>query len=410
MRALISISALAAPLALLGAGCHEVNHCGAEGTVVGSDYDCAEDGGVTETWGRRPPPRPEDGADWEIGRQVFALRDVVLDQHTLAYPWYDIGYDLDGYQTATAADAVTDGAECVPPAALSANPYADWTETRPPPVMLDGNDGIDNVFGERLYLLHHAAGSSDDAALETTIRLDQESGRGTWILVLDGWNGEANDPRVTVSLVHAAGGTPCSHVESVEFDDAYRLVLAEDGTTPAPAPGWWSGGDCWWVRGDSLAMDGSTPSTLDDLAYVSEGTLVVRLPDRVALPFFAGPLGSLMHLTDAVLTARIERTSTSAGLAGLHHVTVAGRWALSDVAQDLTHLAVCGVVRSVVQNQVDQMADLRSNPQDAHSLNQPCNALSVGFLFQAGVSAALAGGDVAASIGPSEPLPEHCND
>ena len=136
----------------------------------------------------RPPPSTSAKSD--DTEAVFAFRNVSLDQS--GDRWRRFGLDLDGMNTTSVGDA----AECV---AANGNPA------------LDGNQGIDNAFGQ--YVLPTVVGLI--SCLEDNIALNQGRGRGTVLLRLREWNGTPNDAKVDVSAVLPAKtstdkGQPCS--------------------------------------------------------------------------------------------------------------------------------------------------------------------------------------------------------
>jgi hypothetical protein len=435
----IRVALPAAAAILLVAACQESHHdCEVNGTLVGSDVegcpDPVEDGGppigetdgATSDWeGHSPPERPPESDPGEpLGTLVFALHDVVLNQQGNG-AWTRIGYDLDFYNTVSSESAVTHGHECVPPREHNRAPAGGWTETQPPNVPLDGEEGIDNVFGDQFFpfvesALETLSSSShpelpfdeEGVTFESITREDQNAGRGTLLLSLQGWNGQANDRTVTAAVAYAAAGTPCANLDDVEFDEeTNQLVLSSDGTTPAPAPAW-DGADCFWVRSDSFIPESQPPELgqEDDLAYVADGTLVMRLRDRDVIQLFAGPVGARIIFTGAVLTARIEGIGTASPW--IEDITIAGRWALHDLAQGGRHFGICpgSTEQSLMTTMLDRQADLRTNPNDPHTLDQACNAISLGLLFENGTPASLAGGDdLADSAVQGEPLPDFCN-
>jgi hypothetical protein len=391
-----------------------------EDASVHDDGDLQEDGaaeaGTPSETTHRPPPRPDLGADGDVGRVVFALRNVVLDQ-TGDDAWRHVGYDLDGYDTVSAASAVTHGHECVPPAEHAREPADGWSVEHPPDVPLDGEDGIDNVFAPHLYphidpwLETLAPDIFAEASLQDVARAYQDEGHGTWLLVLDGWNGGPEDRMVAATLVHAAAGTPCAQLDDVTFNEAHEPVLASDTTTPAPPPAW-NGNDCWWVRDDDFiaGTSSSAPVLHDDLAYVSGGTLVMHLAPRAPLRFFLGPLAMVLRLTGSVLTAHLTGGNGGAPFA-LEEAIVAGRWSANDWTEDAEHLGYCphGILHLIPPpNPLSGLLDVRSNPNDPHSLDQPCNALSLGLRFESGTPGTLAGDTLADAIAPTRPLPEPC--
>ncbi len=322
---------------------------------------------------RKVPPRPPMEAEGPDEAPVLvALRDVALNQD--ADRWRDIGLDLDDLLT----EPPVPEAECEPP-----------SETAEPE--LDGNDGIDNAFGSRLFPIVRLA----LADLEALSRTNQAAGIGAILLRISDWNGTRNDPRVSVWLSQSAAGTS-AEPSAVRFE-GMELVDATDGTA-APLPAW-DGGDHWFPRDDTFFMgDVSRPRVVDDNAYVSDGTVVMRLPDRVDILFFAGTeAGVRVRLTDAYAFGTFDDDFSEIAVA-----TVAGRWAVLDLLDTGDNIGICVGTpqRNIVEAQLDTIADVRSTPGTG-GLGVTCDAISLGVTFR-GLRANLA------EVGPSRPLPNPC--
>jgi hypothetical protein len=305
--------------------------------------DAGRDAGPPGPCGsRRPPPRPT-GADTGGTDIAFALRQVVLDQGA---GWVDIGFDVDGLCTRVPTLA----RECAAP------------DGADPPV--DGNDGIDNVFGQLLF----PTVSLVTPDLEETARAEQERGRGLPILRIFGWNGEPDDPRVDVHVVQAVFGAP-----------------GGPETTPPPPPmdpstslPTWNGDDWFWVRRDAFVGDDLTrPLLRDDNAYVAGGLVVVRLPDRIDVVFPAMDYGVLVRLTDAIAVGRISADRTT-----LEDVVVAGRWSVNDLLSTARNIGVCpgSAQYNILLNQLDHIADVRSTAGTGGP-GTMCDAVSLGVGF-----------------------------
>ena len=342
------------------------------------DNDC--DGGVDESCAdlpiedglRKPPPRPsaEDGPDVDI--LTVALRDVVLNQE--GDRWRDIGLDLDDIDSQPPVPVV----ECVPPN-VDAEPR------------IDGNEGIDNAFGDALYPLLRLVLPE----LESEARAGQERGIGAILLQVRRWNGTANDPRIEVVLTQSAGGTSADP-SSVSFEGDELMMAGE----PAPPPAW-DGNDHWWARNDAFFMGNETQPIFRDFnAYMADGTLVMRLPDRVDLLFTAGAeAGVRLRLTDAFVLGTLSEDFSTVPTA-----TVAGRWSISDLLDTGNNMGTCVGTpqRDIVENQLDTLADVRSQPGSGGA-GVSCDAISLGVTFS-GVRGNWAG------LGPSRPLPDPCGE
>jgi hypothetical protein len=378
--------------------------------------------------GRQPPPPPpatdDPGDDVEL--MVFALRGVVLDQQGAGRSWSEIGYDLDCYTTSHPTNVIPDRHECVPPRALPP-PEGGFTVDNPPdPLSLDGVEGIDNVFGDQFYALVEASVArvledyfGEPKSFEAAANEAQLAGKGTVLIGVEGWNGQLNDRRMTVWIAQAVAGTPCTEKDLVELNEEFDLVYV--GTDdPAPPPAW-EGDDCWWLRDDAFVTQSNPPQLriIDDLGYMRDGVAVMKLQDRQPIDFFAGPVGARTILTGAVSTSVFRgENPTEQNPHGdlsdpwsirLARNIVAGRWHLNDLTLSATHVGVCDAQQSFLQGQLDRMADLRSNPNDPHALDQPCNAISMGVRFDEGVPGRLANGTPEDSRKAGPPLPILCD-
>jgi hypothetical protein len=288
-----------------------------------------------------PPPRPT-GADTDVAVELsIAMRMAVLDQD--GDRWRDIGFDLDGYCT----DAPLFASECAPPAG-----------TRPEP---DGHFGIDNVFGSRFYPLVALARPGFEEDAERTL----EEGRGNPMFRMLGWNGTRDDPRVDVHVMHVAVAAPGPTDEPP--------ATAPDRATSRPT---WDGRDWVWARSDGFlggAID--RPIVRDDNAYVAEGVIVARLPDRIDIVFPSQEgAGLVVRLTDGLATGLINADGT-----GLEWITVAGRWAINDVLDLARAIGFCAGTRDyeLLVGQLDRSADVRSIRSTAGE-GVSCDAVSLG--------------------------------
>jgi hypothetical protein len=379
--------------------------------------------GPVPSCGRTPPARPDESDPGEtMPPMIFAMRDVVLEQSGPGRSWREIGYDLDCYNTRVVTDAVEDGHECVPPTVLAGMPEGGFTIEEPPNVPLDGSEGIDNVFGDVFFnfvdrTVIQAGLLEEGQTFEGEARAAQLAGKGTLLVGVEGWNGQANDRNMTAWIAQAAGGTPCDYVGSVEFNEAFELVCTEitgectEVGEAAPPPAW-EGNDCWWIREDAFVTNSTPPEMKiqDTTAYMADGVAVVRIPPREELLFFAGTVGARVLLTNAVTTAVVEGIGGDPSDLRLVNNIVAGRWATNDLTQSGRHVGVCpGPTQRVLTDQLDGIADVRSDPNDPHGLDLECNAISMGVRFEEGMLGTLAVGETPGeSRAPGAALPDYC--
>jgi len=359
---------------VLGLGCNvfDPSLIDDDGADLGEPEDGsppAEDMRSTEGL-RKVPNRPDPATEGDSVEPVlFALRDVLLNQD--GERWREIGLDLDDIDTQLPVVE----SECVPP--------DDTAE-----VPLDGEEGIDNVFGAELFPVVSLAIPD----LQERARQNQLTGLGTILLRASDWNGTENDPRVSIELAQAAGGTSADPA-TVEFVDQ-TLVNVSDGSEP-PAPNW-DGNDNFWPRDDAY-FDGM-PLIRDDNAYVADGVVVMRLPDRIDILFFVGDdAGINVQLTDAYAFATLDGDQMN-----LTTATVAGRWRTIDLINSGDNIGVCqgSAQRTIVENQLAKIADVRATPGTGGP-GVSCDAVSIGVSFT-GMRANFV------DLGPSRPLPNPC--
>lgn len=316
------------------------------------------------------PPRPAVSTEGpDVAEQLYALRDALLNQD--GDQWRGIGFDLDGRDT-TAPDY---DVECLPPD----------VESEPE---IDGESGIDNAFSHRLFPLLQLA----LPGLERSVRDSQAAGIGALLLRVSGFNGTPNDPRIDVSFTQSAGGT--SSDEMVSFTD-FNLVNEVGGAAPVPA---WDGEDRWWARDDGFfSGEESQPLIRDDNAYVADGRLVMRLPERAQFLFITGTeVGARVRLTDSTVMVDLREGET------FGHVVLAGRWSILDLLDTGENIGICmgSTQREIVDSQLLVIADVRSTAGSGGE-GVECDAVSIGVTFQA-VRGNWAG------LGPSVPLPNPC--
>lgn len=332
-------------------------------------FDAGEDSGtlVFPTAPLRPPASTE-GPD--VDERLYALRDALLNQD--GDQWRTIGFDLDGLHT----EAPEYDIECRPPD----------MESEPE---VDGEGGIDNAFSHRLFPLLQLA----LPGLERSVRESQTAGIGALLLRVTGFNGTADDPRVDVSFMQSAAGT--SSGDAVSFS-GFDLVNEVGGALALPPS--WDGMDRWWARDDGFfSGDENQPLIRDNNAYVSDGRLVMRLPERAQFLFITGTeVGARVRLTDATLMVDL-REGESFG-----RVVMAGRWSILDLLDTGENIGICmgSTQREIVDSQLLVIADVRSTAGSGGE-GVECDAISIGVTFQA-VPGAWAG------LGPSMPLPNPC--
>ncbi len=293
-----------------------------------ANFDGGTDSGIDPC--SRQPPGPPGGADGpDVGSRTWALRDVTLDQS--GDVWRNLGYDLDNRCT----EDITDEHLCIPP------------EAPVPP--LDGDNGIDNAFGESIL----ARITAFNSAFEANARRNMEEGNAI-LVTMKGWNGTPNDPLVDIEMVQALG---------VNRADA------------EPLPQW--DGDDRWIQA-STSFQAGLPLIRDDGAYVTDGMFVMNIPNRqpITLPWVDDNIFDLL-LTDATLTGRISEDGQM-----LTDVLLTGRYALIDlsVAWEAAGLCAGGMLRTIVDDLLGRELDVRSAPGTGGP-GRTCDAISVAMSF-----------------------------
>jgi hypothetical protein len=357
---------------------------------------------------KRPPERPS--ADTEgpsITEEIwFALKDVVLSN-------VNASLNVDRMCTSNGGPWT-----CLPAPELERY-LADESFITPP----DGPQGEENQFAREIYPIVNGFFEGEQGALEITAQTAEGQGIGNPLIRIKDYNGEANDPRVTViisqsvfSLAGQAGATTPPPVciqeyaerggvphfphqdDVVDADPALTQCFGEempklevereydtDGlpvaiTSYDPA---WDEGRIWaWARHDTFRdRSPDQPVVVDDVAYVRDWTLVARLPDNVELKLVGEGQAVVAKFTDAFAVANMkpDLSGTEA-----NQVLVAGRWSVNALLETAASVGVCpGTTVYVVANsQLTQRTDVRSN-RDQEGLDVPCDAFSFGITLTA---------------------------
>lgn len=312
-----------------------------------------------------PEARTGQDDDVDVGLVELVLRDPVFDQGRDNL-WARIGYDLDGL----CSDAPNPEVPCLPPGEASSP-------------QIDGAYGVDNAFGHRFFDLVDLALT---ISLEEVAQASQAKGFGNIVVRISGWNGEANDPRVSVEGGISAFGTPGSGDGSAP-DVTFVNGRPEQtpGSDGLPYPGW-TGDDYFWVR-DEHFVDGmlSLPRIRDDNAYVANGQLVARIPDRIRFVFPGDSLGLLMTLTDARIVVDIGDTTVADGTLGAKvDATVFGRWPLNELQETAHIVGVCRETEAfdTLLSQLESIADVRED-KSTDGAGLACDAVSIAVGFMA---------------------------
>jgi hypothetical protein len=301
---------------------------------AGSDAPVVPTGCMEATY-PDPPGGMDDGV--AIPGLVFAVHTIDMGDNGDTP-----GYDLDNVCT------------CFDDAGSSCSGASPQLST-----YCDAPGGVDNQAAKLFQLIELPLGPG----LFGSDFFSSEANQGAWSLLIyvQGYNGELNDPFVTVSLFPSPG---------------------LGGKAPA-----WNGSDKWPVTAESVGDGGlSNPLFNSNGGYVSGGVLVATLPtSELTLAGGSGEAISV-RLSAGVLTAHIAMTN---GVWSLKNGVIAARWALADVFKSLstyrdnngnpicTNQISYTFAKSTVCNDADILVD-GTQPKSA-----PCDALSIGLGFTA---------------------------
>jgi hypothetical protein len=338
----------------------------------------------------RPPPRPPADTDGEdIEPLVFALKDVLM------------GNSFAGLNI----DEVCTGPEG-PWGCLHEPELERFLDGQEPNPHVDGPRGIDNNFANIFEIINATFQSGDDENLELTSRTAQARGYDNPMVMITNYNGQPNDPRVTVVVTQSVFGIPgeagadvppeicimdtedgaVAHWESDGeggCDPATEIppldVVFDDPDSPTEIVGTdpaWDSGNLWfWARSDTY--DAGVPRVEIDTAYVADGTLVVRLPENQV--FIVGVVQARLHGAYAVADLKPDLSGTEPNSA-----LVAGRWSINALLETAESVGVCPgtFLHRTARDLLTENADVRTFARD-EGLDVACDALSFGITFTA---------------------------
>lgn len=281
---------------------------------------------------RRAPERPRSCPPDDRSTSLLrALRRVDLQPAG--------GYDLDGHCSTAEGGAQS----CEPLTATAAR---------------EGMHGADNAFGTEILLFLGLL----DSELEARYAELQEEGFGTPLLQVDDWNGEMNDPDVTVTFIVAIG---------VEGDG---LAVWDGSDTFIPSDDWYDAGE---------------PAVVDTNAYVADGRLVAALPDRVPISL---PLNRIAEVPLVVQDGKVVARIAPDG--SLSDIYLFGRWSIADALDALPALGLCPDAEEYLLRQataaLTRAADVRLHAaEDGGDPLLPCSAISVQIKWESSAPATL---------------------
>ncbi len=300
---------------------------------------------------KSPPDKPASGAQGDGSGQVFAIRSIDLGGNWEVEPdhWKSLGYDLDGRKTvvnSTDHCKLTDGAAAY--------------------VKVDGNNGIDNSFGQNIL---PQLPSDANASISDSIN----KGDVTVLIQIDKL-GAGADYVDLPAAIYAAGG----------LKDANGAAL-----TPK-----WDGTDEWPVFCELLeqCLESGTPAppankskVLFPSSYVNAGTWVSGSKGSGTIAVALAVAGYSLDLTvhSAVLSAKLGSGNPPAsGSDGV----IAGILVTDEVLDSLGKLAgklnssFCdGDTLDNFKAEIVAASDILSDGSQDPA--KTCNAITVGFGF-----------------------------
>lgn len=309
-----------------------------------SDDSSTTPGGGTYT-ARKPPARSTAAA---TGKTVwFALNSLKLglttkDGKTDANAWKDYGFDLDSRNT-TADDSKTSANSCK---------RKSGSQTK---VLMDGNNGIDNNFGQHVMSVIKSLKSDAEDAVTGAVK----DGSFTLLLKID--NFTDGDNKSAPGFVYVAN----------DFKDK------------ASAPTF-AAGETGWKIVDSSLVDGKTianPKLTFPSAYIANGYWVSG-------DFGTGTINLAISLSGADIQLPIDSGIITVKTDGSDG-TIAGAMNTDKLKEALTPVAkrfgICpgNATYDQVVDTLTGSADLVSGAPNLQNTAVECNAISIALGFTA---------------------------
>lgn len=298
---------------------------------------------------------------------VFAVNSVRGGMDAkVPQDWLSLGLDLDCLNTGETGE----------PASCKAAPSAGGKKVQ------DGLQGRDNSFGNNFGGLMRDMVGALNRNVEEKHNEALRDGVRSVLLVIEDFNGEPDDPKVTLTMLLSVGTV--------------------DETKAHVAPSW-NGQDVWSVDSNCVAQFSGEPKFKDSEAYVSGHVLVAHMPNGVSFSFHAENSDLVVGLNHSTLQMRLSDD--------LKHLTdgvISGVWPRVSAAEALSGyangLGICPgnfawpLLEQAIANSVDIRLDGIPSPESE------CQGISLGAAFTA--ERALRG----PVVDPPEPVPNPCVD
>ncbi len=328
-------------------------------------------------------PAPVDGAPSspdDPNDLIFAMRSLDFGESEVVKK--QVGsqqsYDLDGVCTCHPDQAAT---ACKRPAFANE------------PVC-DGPRGEDNATADLFAAAIDLAGPMNTNLSSTTQSADIETGGWSLLIRVRGYNGQADDAKVSVSIHPSPGFNydVCLDGQTPNWDgDDPWPVDANSFKSPNPSGAGGQGGggeggsggvDCSGPK-DTQGYDLDAPEFVDEGAYVSNGVLVANLP--TAPMVFAGNSSyNQLSLTAGFITGELAQDD---GKWFLHKGLLVARWTLKEVFRTISSVVSKGkplctddplysLLKPAICGRVDMASKLAGPTTE-------CDSLSFGMGFEA---------------------------
>ncbi len=322
--------------------------------VAGCGSDAAEDAGPQDevALGKTPPDDPGDpkaaGEATTLAVRTIQLGDIDLDGQPNANAWKTIGYNLDGLLSTPAGKN-----HC----ALQKGANPNYTKQ-------DGEDGIDNSFGENLMPILTSV-SSDVSPL-----VNGALSTGDFSILMHLGNLDTPDTQTGIDAALYGGAL---HKD---------IGICSDGSN-APC---WDGTDVWPVSFESV-NGGSIdePKVAFPKAYMVDGTWVSGSRGDIALVVTVEGYELHLDIRNAFVTMDVTGRGTDAEAV---NGVIAGVLVTEELIEDLRSVAgninpsLCqGSTFEGIAAQIRGSSDIVADGSNGDP-GQLCNAISVGLGFQ----------------------------
>lgn len=308
--------------------------CGGDSADTTDDAGVNGDSGGTGGPGRRWPDVPEGaGPTTSTEKRNFALKTLTLGEGNA---WKTLGFDIDGKSTTKDSTDV-----CKPPVSGASQ--------------ADGEEGIDNSFGQNVLPLITAAVSGAGEALNTAL----QSGNFT---IMFNTQGLSDDP------AQSATGLNGYVLLGAKFDGTPTFTTADD----------------WPVRQELLSNPAdATSSTIKfSNSYVADGTFVSGTPSEVKISLVFQGIALELTLRKAVITFKhaSPNSATNGVLAGVIN-TEELLTGLKKVAGAISPGLCSGPSFDTIAEQIKAASDIMSD--GSNSAGSTCDAISAAIGFTA---------------------------